>query len=129
MTLGRRALVAAVAALLGGASACARRELPPPPTWRGFAPYPGARLLCSERTRAGLLRLEWTGWATADPPEKVAAFYAARHGVPAAVPLTVRGPQATTLAVHAAAATDYPRCPAGVPPWEPSVVIVTRVRP
>jgi hypothetical protein len=119
----------AAAPLLGGVPACARRGPAPPPTWRGFAPYPGARLACSERTRAGALSLEWTGFATADPPAMVAAFYATRHGVRAAVPLTVRGPHATTLAVHAAAATDYPRCPAGTPPPEPTVIIVTRARP
>ena len=96
-------------------------------TWPAeFAPYPGARRLCSQRSAAGLLRIRWAAYASADEPATVAAFYARAHGVdPGLLPFVVRGRGTTTLAVHAAAATDYPRCPQGPAPGERAVILVS----
>jgi hypothetical protein len=106
----------------------ASRSAAPPASgggWLTFAPYPGARQLCWQHVNASAMHILWTGYASTDPPEKVAAFYAGRHNVPAAVPLTVRADRANVLSVNAAAARDYPHCPEGPRPDERSVIIVS----
>jgi hypothetical protein len=112
------------AALLLG---CGRGGAAGPAPWPAdFAPYPGARRLCSQVTTAGALRVRWTSYAVADDPDAVAAFYARAHGGdPAARPFVVRGRGRTTLAVHAAAATDYPRCAHAPAPGERALILVT----
>ncbi|MBI5481313.1 MAG: hypothetical protein HY906_20815 [Deltaproteobacteria bacterium] len=92
----------------------------------GFAPYPGARRLCSQHSTAGALRVRWTAYASADEAATVVAFYARAHGVdPGMRPFLVRGHGTTTLAVHEAAAADVPRCPQGPAPGERTVILVT----
>jgi hypothetical protein len=117
--------VAAAAAL-----ACGRgRPAPPAGDWSGFAPYPGARRLCQQRVNAGAMHIQWTGFASVDPPDAVAGFYARRHGVGAEVPLTIRGERMSVLTVSPAAAAGYPHCPEGARADEPTVIIVSRASP
>jgi hypothetical protein len=98
----------------------------PAPWPAEFAPYPGARRLCSQVTPAGALRVRWTTYAVADAPATVAAFYARTHGGdPAARPFVVRGRGRTTLAVHDAAASDYPRCTPAPTASERAIILAT----
>lgn len=45
-------------------------------------PYPGAAKYCDEHVLGapGSGQINWTGYHTADPPEKVVAFYLEQHG-------------------------------------------------
>jgi hypothetical protein len=95
-----------------------------------LAPYPGARRMCADRSTAGALRVRWTEYASTDDVATVAAFYARPSGSdPGARPFVVRGRGLTTLAVHDAAATDYPKCPQGPVPGERSIILVTTAAP
>lgn len=108
----------------GRSGAGAGSELAPWPA--ELVPYPGARRVCSRRSNAGALRVRWSVWASADAVATVAAFYAhTRGGDPDARPFVAHGEGLTTLAVHDAAASDYPKCPQGPAPGARSIILVT----
>jgi hypothetical protein len=103
--------------------------------WAGlFAPYRGARKLCSqsvEGTAGGRpVGFTWTAFASTDAPEKVSAFYAKNtsaakveksiHGL-----TQLRGPRDQLLSVMVAARQGYPSC--GVKPaaTDRTVIIVS----
>lgn len=92
--------------------------------WAGlFAPYHGARKLCSQSvdgTAGGKpVGFTWTAFASTDAPAKVSAFYAkntsgakvekSNHGL-----TQLRGPKDQLLSVMVAARQGYPSC--GVKP-------------
>jgi len=103
--------------------------------WAGlFAPYHGARKLCSQSvdgTAGGKpVGITWTAFASTDAPEKVSAFYAkntsaakvekSTHGL-----TQLRGPKDQLLSVMVAAREGYPTC--GVKPaaTDRTVIIVS----
>ena len=99
-----------------------------------FAPYHGARKLCSQSVdgTAGSkpVGFTWTAFASTDAPEKVSAFYArntsaakvekSNHGL-----TQLRGPKDQLLSVMVAARQGYPSC--GVEPaaTDRTVIIVS----
>ncbi len=103
--------------------------------WAGvFAPYQGARKLCSQSVDgfAGGKRVgfTWTAFGSTDAPEKVSAFYAkntsaakvekSEHGL-----TQLRGPKDQLLSVMVASRGGYPTC--GVKPaaTDRTVIIVS----
>ena len=99
-------------------------------SWLGaFAPYPGARHLCTEHISGGKMHIEWSSYATADAPAEVVAFYKKRaqsyHQDP--------GPGDPTFAVDgdrklsvSKVSGDYPKCAEGPTGSEKTVIVVSQ---
>jgi hypothetical protein len=103
--------------------------------WGGlFAPYPGARRLCSQHISGHAggkpMHITWVAFASTDAPEKVSAFYAkntagakverSSHGL-----TQLRGPKGQVLSVMVAARKGYPTCEVKPAASDHAVIIVS----
>jgi len=98
----------------------------------GFAAYPGARFLCRQHVTGapGHGHIEWSAYATADPPEKVIAFCKSNLGEGKIEPgtglLTIARPGGHSLSVHRRD-DSYPRCEEQPAAAEQAVIIVSQL--
>jgi hypothetical protein len=79
-----------------------------------FPAYPGARELCSQHVTGREAHILWTAYATGDPPKRVTAFYmqaaeGKEHAEQSGGTVSFRHGD-RVLAIHPAAAKDYPEC-------------------
>ena len=93
-----------------------------------FSAYPGARELCSQHVTGNTMHILWRAYAAVDATKDVIAFYVQaepKENIELSEnSLTVRRGD-KVLSVHAASATDYPRCGVDPRPGERTVLIVS----
>ena len=100
--------------------------------WFGFVPYSGARKLCvqSVMSQPGTVAMEinWRSFATADAKAKVVAFYEktmVKDVDKSSDSVTFRLDKDTTLSVHAATTSAYPKCDSKPKSAENTVIVVS----
>jgi hypothetical protein len=97
--------------------------------WNGvFAPFPGARRLCSQHVTGNGMHILWTAYATEKPTAEVIGFYEKNHGAAAIERdhgFTLRGPNEHLLSVHAKD-ESYPRCEVAPAAGDATVIIVSQ---
>ena len=103
--------------------------------WMGFAPYPGARQLCSEvvlgLSGSKQVEIHWRSFASRDATADVIKFYASREGKNAersSDSLEVRRGADHTLSVYPASKAGAPSC-ASKPNSAEKTVIIVSTRP
>ena len=100
--------------------------------WFGFAAYPGARKLCDQTVMSQhstvAMEIHWRSFATADSNAKVVALYEktmVKDVDKSSDSVTFRLDKDTTLSVHAATASAYPKCDSKPKSGENTVIVVS----
>lgn len=99
--------------------------------WYGFAPYPGARQLCDqvvmEQISLHAMEIHWHSYATADDMAKVVAFYEkqVKDVEKSSDSVTFRLDKDTTLSVHPATSSAYPKCDSKPKSGEKTVIVAS----